>query len=121
MAAFHERLALVSVLLALGGVMWSGYRASKASVGGRIVNFSWLMVAVLVVQALVGTVLAITGSRPVDTTHLFFGPLTLLALPAALVLRRGRSPKADAWILLAGWIATFALSLRDLGTGGVGA
>jgi hypothetical protein len=118
-AVLHQKLAVFVVLLALAGVIWSGLRA-RGPVSGRLAGFAWLVVGVIGVEALAGTVAGLTGGRPADATHLAFGPLTLVALPVALLLRRGRDARRASLILLAGWLVTLALGLRALGTGGLG-
>jgi hypothetical protein len=118
-AVLHQKLAVFVVLLALAGVIWSGLRLS-GPVSGRLAGFAWLVVAVTGVEALSGAVAGLSGGRPADMTHLVFGPLTLLALPVALALRRGRDVGRASGILFAGWLVMLALGLRALGTGGLG-
>jgi hypothetical protein len=102
-------------------MLWSSSRASRRVAGGRLLSLAWLTVALIAIQVAAGAALAFTGRRPADATHFVFGPATLLALPLAMLLRRGRDARADSLIVLAGWLVTFALSLRDLGTGGLNA
>jgi hypothetical protein len=121
MAALHQKLALAVVLLSLAGLLWSASRASRRVAGGRLISLSWTAVGLIAVQAATGAALALTGRRPADGSHFVFGPITLLALPVALWLRRGRDSRSDSLVVLAGWLVTFALSLRDLGSGGLSA
>ena len=120
MATAHQKLAVAIVLLALGGTIWSSYVAYKATNNARVLSASRLMVAVLGAQAIFGIVLAILGSRPQDSLHFVFGPAAILALPAAIGLRRGRPDRTATGIVTAGWLVTLALSLRAVGTGGLG-
>ena len=119
MTAVHQKLAVAIVLLSLVGVLWAASRASKQLMSERLRWFGWLTVAAIALQAVTGAVLAATGSRPADPTHLVFGPATLLALPLAMFAGRGRSARVDSYIFAAGWAVTFVLSLRDVGTGGL--
>jgi hypothetical protein len=117
--AVHQKLALVIVLLSLAGVLWAVARVSNTTVSPRLIGLAWLTVAAVVLQAIAGIVLAARGTRPADATHFLFGPATLFALPVALLARRGRPARAESYIVLAGWLATLVLSLRDVGTGGL--
>ena len=121
MALLHQKLALVLVFVSLGGLIWAVLLVRRDASGGRIVSLGWLAVGLIALQAVAGSVLALGGKRPADASHFVLGPATLAALPLALVLRRGRTARADSLIVLAGWLVTFALCLRDLGTGGTGA
>jgi hypothetical protein len=118
-ATAHQKLAVVIVLVSLGGTLWSAYSAYHARLSGRLVFFGWLAVAGIAVQALFGIILGVSGSRPVDGSHFVFGPATLLALPISERVARGREPRQAALILGVGWFITLVLSLRATGTGGV--
>jgi len=118
MATAHQKLAVAIVLLALGGTLWAGYVAYKARSAARLQTATRLMIAVLGVQAVFGIVIALLGSRPQDPLHFVFGPATIVALPAATGLGRGRPERTAAAILAAGWVVTLALSLRAVGTAG---
>ncbi len=120
MAAIHQRLSIVIVLLALVGVIWSAYRARHRLAGGRLLWYGWAIVAGLLLQGVLGAWLALSGGRPADGSHFVVGPLALLALPVAQRAAGGRPPRAGSLIVLAGWVVTLALSLRALGTGGLG-
>jgi hypothetical protein len=119
MAWVHQRLSVVVVLLVLLGTMWAGYSAYRGRAAGRMLWYAGLAITALVLQGVLGAALALTGSRPADGTHFVFGPLALLSLPVALLLRRGRTQRAGALVLFAGYLVTLALSLRALGTGGL--
>lgn len=101
--------------------MWSGYWAYKVRVSARLNAAGWLAAGVIGLQAISGTVLGLTGNRPVDSWHFLFGPLALVSLPLALSVARHRSQRAASLILFAGWFVTFALSLRAAGSGGFAA
>jgi hypothetical protein len=114
----HQKLAVVIVLMSLGGTLWSAYSAYHSRLNGRLIFFTWTAVAAIGVQALVGVILGVSGARPDDGLHFVFGPATLLALPISERLSRGREPRRAALILGAGWFITLVLSLRAVGTGG---
>ena len=120
MLAVHRALAFLIVLLALGGTIWAVHDwLSRRAPHPRLRTATLAVSAVVGAQALVGAVLALQGERPVDgLTHFIVGPLTLLALPAALVAGRGRSELGAAAILAIAWFALLLLALRAVGSGG---
>jgi hypothetical protein len=118
-ATAHQKLAVVIVLVSLGGTLWAAYSAYYARLSEWLLFFGWLTVAAIAVQALFGIILGVSGSRPVDALHFVFGPATLLALPISERAGRGREPRLAASILGVGWFITLVLSLRAVGTGGV--
>jgi hypothetical protein len=120
-ATLHQKLAVVIVLAALGGAIWSGYSAYKRLYGPRLRAAGWAAAAAIAVQALAGSILALAGNRPAEPWHFVFGPVTLLALPVAMLAGRGRSPRTESLLVFAGWLVTFGLSLRAVGTGGFAA
>lgn len=120
MATAHQKLAVAVVLLALLGTLWSGYFAYKGRATRQLRAAGLMMVAVLAAQAVLGIVLALQGVRPHDSLHFVWGPAAIVALPLALGLGRGRAPRTEAVIATAGWLLTLALSLRAVGTGGLG-
>ncbi|MBV9101242.1 MAG: hypothetical protein JOZ46_07495 [Candidatus Dormibacteraeota bacterium] len=119
MATLHQKLTVAIVLAALGGSIWSGYIAYKDRLSPNLRLAGWVMVVALLLQGVSGAVLALGGQHPAEPLHLVVGPLTLLALPVALLAGGGRSPRAEGLIAFAGWLVTFGLSLRAAGTGGL--
>ena len=116
----HRELAVVIVLLALGGTIWSGYVAYKARWSSRLGALGSITTFAIALQALFGVLLAAAGQRPQDPLHFVFGPATLVALPMARLAARRGSDRAAGLVVCAGWLATLALSLRATGSGGLG-
>jgi heme A synthase len=121
MLAVHRTLAIVVVLLALGGSLWAVHDwLRRGSVHPRLMTFTIAMSCVVGVQALFGIILANQGDRPADgTTHFIVGPLTLLVLPIALRVSAGRSDRATSATLAVAWFVLLLLTLRAVGSGGV--
>jgi heme A synthase len=121
MLAVHRALAIVVVLLALGGTLWAVHDwLRRGSVRPRLKTFTIAMSGVVGVQALFGIILAIQGDRPADgTTHFIVGPLTLFVLPIARRVSAGRSDRATSATLAVAWFALLLLTLRAVGSGGV--
>src|SRR5438445_517195 len=87
----HARgLAVVIVLVALGGTLWAAYCAYQSRLSWWLTFFGGVAVAAIAAQALLGIILGVSGSRPADGLHFVFGPATLLALPIATRVARGR-------------------------------
>ncbi|HEY2438434.1 MAG TPA: hypothetical protein VGH93_14725 [Solirubrobacteraceae bacterium] len=120
MLAAHRTLAIVVVLLALGGTLWAvNDWLRRGSVHPRLATFTIAMSAVIGVQALFGIILAVQGDRPADgATHFVVGPLTLLVLPIARRVAAGRSDRASSATLAVGWFVLLLLTLRAVGSGG---
>lgn len=121
MATLHQKLAVVIVLASLGGALWSAYLAYRGRQSSRLRAAAWVLVVVLALQGAAGLLLSSGGNQPAQAWHLLFGPLTFIALPLALVSSSNRSPRVAASLVFAGWLITFALSLRAVGTGGLSA
>jgi heme A synthase len=121
MLAVHRALAIVVVLLALGGTLWAVHDwLRRGSVHPRLRTLTIAMSGIVGVQALVGIILAIQGDRPADgTTHFIVGPLTLLVLPIARRASAGRSHHASSATLAVAWFVLLLLTLRAVGSGGV--
>jgi heme A synthase len=116
----HRSLALLVVLLALGGTIWAVHAwLRRGSVHPRLLTLTVAMSGVIGVQALLGILLAVTGRRPVDgSTHFVVGPLTLFVLPVARRAIAGRSDRAASAILAVAWFVLLLLTLRAVGSGG---
>jgi heme A synthase len=121
MLAVHRALAIVVVLLALGGSLWAVHDwLRRGSVHPRFMTFTIAMSGVVGLQALFGIILAIQGDRPADgTTHFIVGPLTLFVLPIARRVSAGRSDRASSATLAVAWFVLLLLTLRAVGSGGV--
>jgi heme A synthase len=121
MLTLHRTLAIVVVLLALGGTLWSVHGwLRNGSVHPRLMTFTIAMSGVIGVQALFGITLAIQGERPADgATHFVVGPLTLFMLPIARRVSMGRSDRASSATLAVAWFVLLLLTLRAVGSGGV--
>src|SRR5579884_2826551 len=121
MATLHQKLAVVIVLASLGGTLWAGYLAYRGRDSTRLRAAGWLVVAVMALQGAAGVLLTTDGDQPSQQWHYLFGPLAFLALPVALLSPRPSGARTAAAIVFAGWLLTFALSLRAVGTGGLAA
>lgn len=120
MLTVHRVLAIVVLLLALGGTLWAVHDwLRRGSVHPRLMTFTIAMSGVIGLQALFGIILAIQGDRPADgATHFVVGPLSLFVLPVARRLTVGRSARASSATLAVAWFVLLLLTLRAVGSGG---
>jgi hypothetical protein len=116
----HRTLALVVVILALGGTLWAVHDWLRVgALHPRLLTFTIAMSAVIGLQALFGILLAVGGNRPIDgSTHFVVGPLTLVVLPLTRRLVVGRSDRAASAFYAVGWFVLLLLTLRAVGSGG---
>jgi heme A synthase len=116
----HRTLALVVVLLALGGTLWSAENwLRRGAISPRLTTATIAMSAVVGLQAVFGILLAVMGNRPADgVAHFLVGPLTLFALPVARRVAGARNDRSGAAILTVGWLGLLLLALRAVGSGG---
>jgi heme A synthase len=113
----HQRLAHAVLLLGLVGTLWAAQNIWRRRVSPALRAYLRLTEAAIVLEAAVGVALVISGRRPSQGIHWFYGPAILLSLPVAWVLTRGSDERREALGLLAGSLAVFLFSIRALQTG----
>lgn len=118
MTVVHQRLGAGLLLLALVGALWAfvGWRRGGPHSGLRL--YARLVLLALLVQAGIGSGLAIRGERPAEDIHLFYGPAVLVAMLAGIGLGFGEEPRREAAVLIVAFLAVFLLGIRAVGTGG---
>jgi len=119
----HQKLAVVIVLLALGGALWAGLSAYQSWNTGRLRQFGWITSGFIALQVASGVALAIGGNRPADSLHFIVGPLVIVSLPIANVVawrRETHGERGQGIALVIAWLITLVLALRAVGTGGLG-
>ena len=98
--------------------MWGLENVLRHRVSPALRAFLRLTFVAIVVQGVVGLLLALTGHRPAESLHWFYGPAVLLSLPVAWSVSTASDERREAMALFAGSLAVFLFSLRAIGTGG---
>lgn len=119
MVSLHQTIAtalgILMLLLGLWGIVMG---LAKRPVGGSFRSTYVLSLAVFGLQAVVGLLLLVSGSRPRDTLHILYGIVPFLALGYAFSYSARMPPRKESFTLGIAALFTFGLVLRACGTGG---
>ncbi|HEY6468610.1 MAG TPA: hypothetical protein VI434_02485 [Candidatus Dormibacteraeota bacterium] len=113
----HDRLGFVVTILAAGGAIATIIGLFRPHILATVRVYLILTSGVVALQAVVGLVLVLTGSRPAELIHWFYGGATLIALPLCAWIGRRRSATQERIWLVGGAVATFLFAIRALTTG----
>lgn len=118
MEALHQRLGVALLVVGAAGAVWAfaGWRRGEVDPACRA--YARLTLLALLVQAGLGTALALRGNRPAEPIHFFYGPSVLLAMLAGIVLGAGDDRRREAVVLVVGFLGVLLLGIRAVGTGG---
>lgn len=114
----HARLGVAVLVVAVVGVvlvLWSR-RVPQRLATVRV--YARLCAAAAAAEALLGVLLLLTGARPGQGIHLFYGAATVIPVPAADLLARRVRGTDEFWVLLAGTAAMVLMAFRAVTTGG---
>lgn len=112
----HDRLGFIVLVLALVGAILTSISLIRPALLATVRLYLLLTTGVVALQAAVGLVLVLTGSRP-QLLHWFYGGATLASLPLCAWLGRRLGGRQWHLWLAGGAIATFLFALRALTTG----
>ncbi len=115
--SLHGRLGVAVILVSAVGALLALVARRRPDAVPTVRVFVRLCAMAAAVEALIGLVLVITGHRPVETIHYFYGAATVIPIPAADLLARRVRPGAEMMYLLAGVAATALFGLRAVTTG----
>ncbi|RPI30901.1 MAG: hypothetical protein EHM70_12745 [Chloroflexota bacterium] len=114
----HARLAntalLYGVLLGVWG-LWRFFR--KQGVDSSYWGALAIAELLIAIQAGLGVVLWLNGARPDRTIHILYGVVSLLAIPTAFALTKGRDKRSDMLVYGAVLLFLCGLILRAVSTG----
>jgi hypothetical protein len=74
-------------------------------------------IALVAVQVAIGLVLVVTGHRPAQLLHWFYGGATLIALPLAMTIGRRIGGRDEQIWIAGGAVLTVLFALRAIATG----
>ena len=118
MVTVHQRLGEAVQLLGIVGALWAGWCVYRRTASPSLRVYVLLSEAVITFQAVLGIALAISGHRPHDGIHFFYGPAVLLSLPAAWLIGTRTDERGEHLAVLGGCVAVVLFSIRAIQTGG---
>jgi heme A synthase len=113
----HDRFGIVVTIVAGFGAVIAVIALLRPQLLPAVRVFLRLEVVIVAVQAVIGIVLVLTGSRPSQALHWFYGAATLLALPLAFLFGSARSKREEALWVMGGAAATVLFAFRAIATG----
>jgi heme A synthase len=113
----HRVLGNPVFWLGLVGALWALENLVRQRVSPSLRAFLWLTWLLIVVEALVGLGLVVTGHRPAQGIHWFYGAALLLSVPVAWSFAGRGDVRREALALLGGSAAVLLFAIRALGTG----
>jgi hypothetical protein len=115
--SLHGRLGVAVILVSVVGALLVLFARSRPNNIPAVRVFVRLCAAAAAVEAVIGLVMVITGQRPTEAIHYFYGAATVIPIPAAELLARRVNPGSEMMYLLAGVAATALFGLRAVTTG----
>ncbi len=113
----HGVLAQSTMLFFLLVGLWGLIRAFR----NRPVDGSYLGALVIgeglfLLQAILGTILFVTGERPGRTVHILYGVFALVALPGLFAYTKGDDSNQAQWYYAILTLFLFGVTTRAIGT-----
>ncbi|MBJ7595336.1 MAG: hypothetical protein JF886_10835 [Candidatus Dormibacteraeota bacterium] len=113
----HARLGVAVIVVAAVGTLFALWARARPSAIPTVRVFVQLCAVVAALEAVLGLVMVVTGNRPGQAIHYFYGAATVIPIPAAELLARRVRPESEMLYLLAGVAATALFGLRAVTTG----
>lgn len=116
--ALHVVLSRAAILFAIVLGIWGAYQLARhRQVSGGFRSSYLLMIALTIVQGIVGAIIFFAGQRPHELLHVVYGIFAVLFLPAVYFYSERRDDLREAAFLAAAcWIVVIALA-RGVMTG----
>jgi hypothetical protein len=113
----HEILAEATVLVVSVALAWTFILAVKGHSGGRAYDrLQAAVVGLVLLAAVAGAVLFLSGARPTDSLHLLYGGVAILLIPFARSFLGGAT-RRDTVILLVAVVTLGGVLFRLFATG----
>ena len=115
--AVHDAFGIIVTIVAAAGALGAIVSLTRPQLLPAVRVYLRLAVVVVAIQVVIGIVLVITGSRPAQGLHWFYGAATLVALPLAMWIGSRLSAREEPLWVVGGAVATVLFALRAIGTG----
>ena len=113
----HDKFGIVVTIVAAAGALLAVLALLRPHLMPAVRVYLRLTVAIFALQAAIGIVVVITGSRPSQGLHWFYGAATLIALPLAMWIGSRIGAREEPLWVVGGALATMLFALRAIGTG----
>lgn len=113
----HDRFGFIVTFVAVVGALAAVAALLRPAWMPAVRAYLRLTVAAVALQAVIGIVLVITGARPSQGIHWFYGAATLLAMPVAFAIGGRMSAREEPLWMAGGAVATVLLATRAITTG----
>lgn len=114
----HARLGMAILFYLVVCGVWGAVEALRGrGVGGSYLGALFIAAGMAFVQALLGTILMLSGRMPGAWLHFVYGILVLGTIPVAYSYARTKSGKTAAAIYAVATLIAAAAAVRALGTG----
>jgi hypothetical protein len=115
--AIHEILAVAAIGAVVVGLVWAAVLALTGSSGGGLPGrFQAVLIGVILVAAIAGAAVFVTGARPADGLHVVYGAVAVLLIPFARSFVGGGT-RRDRVIMLVAVVALGGVMYRLVATG----
>ncbi len=113
----HGRLGVAVIAVTTVGALLVLLARNRPQAVPTVRVFVRLCAGAAALEAFIGLVLLLTGSRPAEGIHFFYGAATVVPIPLAQLMARRVGARDEMLYLLAGAVATILFGIRALTTG----
>ena len=113
----HDRVGFIVTVVAVAGALAAVGALLRPAWMPAVRVYLRLTIAAVGVQVVIGIVLVITGQRPSQGIHWFYGAATLLAMPLAFAIGSRLSAREEPLWVVGGAVATVLFAARAITTG----
>ena len=117
--AIHAILAIAAIVAVVVGLVWAAVLALKGRSGGGggslSDRFQAVLIGVILLAAIAGAAVFVTGARPADGLHVVYGAVAILLIPFARSFVGGGTGR-DRVIMLVAVVALGGVMYRLIAT-----